>query len=78
MNEQDSGLTPEQKELVDGAAMVALIDLLADPSVAKLPSGVIAQVFLAGVKAGVSAFQSLALDELRQALAEDSLAERGL
>jgi PIN domain nuclease of toxin-antitoxin system len=52
----DEGLDDQQKELVNAAAMGALVELLTGhPEVAKLPVGVITTVFLAGVGAGVDA-----------------------
>lgn len=68
----NEGLTPEQKEAVDAAAMHELVTVLQDPAVAKLPAGVITTVFLAGCRAGVAGFQVLALDGLKEALGVDS------
>lgn len=63
--DENKGLTGEQKELVNAAAMGALVELLTGhPEVAKLPVGVITTVFLAGVGAGVDALDRVLRDGL--------------
>lgn len=61
----DEGLTAEQRQLVNNAAAGALVELLTEhPEVAKLPSGVIGTVFLAGVTAGVEALNGVLRDSM--------------
>lgn len=53
----ESGLTPEQKEHVLHAATSGLIDLLLEhPELASLGAEAVGQVYMAGVVAGVDAF----------------------
>lgn len=51
-----SGLTPEQRDHVLNSAVGGLIDVLNNhPELAKLPTGAIQAVYLAGLNAGVDA-----------------------
>jgi hypothetical protein len=59
------GLTEGQRELVMSAASAQLGRLLTDhPEVAKVPVGIISNVFLAGVAAGVDALDAVLKDGL--------------